>query len=234
MLYVIATPIGNLSNISTYALGILKSVSLIACEDTRQTRKLLVHYEIDTPCISCHSYNEHRVTTRVLLPKLLQGIDIAFVSDAGTPGISDPGAILVESAWKNNTEIRVVPGPSALSAVLSIAGTLGQTSRNHGYWFEGFLPHKKGRSSRLKTLMTWNVNIVLFESPYRIERLLREIADIDKERIILLSSEITKLYERSVRMRVGEMQEWWSTHLENREKRGEYSLLVYYHDYDKI
>lgn len=221
MLYVVATPIGNLSDITLRALEILKEVSLIACEDTRQTIKILSRYKITTHCVSCHSYNELNTFEKKMLPLLKQGKSVALVSDSGTPLISDPGAAIINAAYQHNIPVSPIPGPSSVTAVMSVAGLHGK-----GFWFEGFLGRKSGqRKARLTILMERNEAFILFESPYRIVKLLNEITDIDSMREVLFAREITKLFENLYKTQVSLLFE--SIKNENIRIKGECLLLVY-------
>ena len=221
MLYVVATPIGNLSDISERAIDVLRNVTLIACEDTRQTKKLLSACDISSPCISCHSHNQEFVFKNKLLPLLQKGEDIALVSDSGTPAISDPGSLVIDLAYANNIEICPVPGPSALTTLVSVAGLCGK-----GFHFEGFLQRKSGaRSKRLTELMNRNEAYIIYESPHRISKLLLEIIAIDKARQVLLGREMTKKFEQFLRGTALELLTQW----ENGEivSKGECAVLVY-------
>ncbi len=220
MLYVVATPIGNLGDISIRALEILKNASLIACEDTRQTKKLLTRYNITTSCVRCDSYAQERTWTHTLLPRLRNGEDIALVSDAGTPCVSDPGALLVDRAREDNIDVVPIPGASAVISILSIAGLHGK-----GFHFEGFLPRKSSaRRTRLLELITRDEAFILFESPYRIAKLLAEIADIQSTRHVLLARELTKKFEQCIEGSVQNVCEIWNN---AKMAKGECTLLVY-------
>ncbi len=190
VLYVIATPIGNLEDITLRALRILKEVDIIACEDTRRTGKLLKHYNLRKQVLSFHSHNQKR-TAVALLDLLREGKPIALVTDGGTPGISDPGSYLVRLVRDGGYRIVPIPGPSALSSLLSVAG-----APTGGMTFAGFLSPKPGRrKKRLKELLSRKDALVLFESPHRILRLLEDLKELAPERRILLGREMTKLHE---------------------------------------
>ena len=189
-LFIVATPIGNLGDITYRALETFKSVDLIAAEDTRHTLELLTHFEIKKPLISCRAQNEAVVAEKII-KELAEGKNVAFASDAGTPGVSDPGAVLALNVRKAGYKVTPIPGASAFATLVSIAGAGGKT-----IIFEGFLSPKPGRRrKRLKELMETNAAIVLYESPYRILKLLTDIADIDSERRIVVGRELTKLHE---------------------------------------
>jgi 16S rRNA (cytidine1402-2'-O)-methyltransferase len=191
VLYIVPTPIGNLGDITHRALEILKSVDLILAEDTRVSRRLLDHYQITTPLRAYHAHNEHQSTAHVV--ELLQaGKTIALVSDAGTPGISDPGFLLARACRDAELEISVLPGPTAF--VPALVGSGFPCDRFH---FEGFLPHKKGRQTRWKHLASLDTTIVLYESPYRLIKSLEEIIQfIGNERRVCVVREISKLHEQ--------------------------------------
>jgi 16S rRNA (cytidine1402-2'-O)-methyltransferase len=189
-LYVVATPIGNLEDITTRALRILKEVDVVACEDTRRTRQLLTHFDIHTPTVS---YYEHNKLTRgpQLVRQLAEGKSVALVSDAGTPGISDPGVLLVREARAAGVTVVPVPGPSAVAAALSAAGLPADR-----FVFDGFLPVKPGRrTNRLKALRDLEMTIVVYESPHRILASLEAILEVFGDRPIVVGREITKQFE---------------------------------------
>jgi 16S rRNA (cytidine1402-2'-O)-methyltransferase len=191
VLYIVATPIGNLQDISARALEVLKAVSLVAAEDTRHSKKLLAHYGIGTPLQSVHEHNERDVTDR-LVQKLLAGADIALISDAGTPLISDPGFHLVRTARQAGIRVVPVPGPSALVAALSVAGL--PTDR---FVFEGFLPARQAaRRQRLQELAAATATLVFYESSHRIEDCLADMGDcLGGDREASIARELTKTFE---------------------------------------
>ena len=190
VLYIVGTPIGNLDDITFRAIETFKKVDYIACEDTRHTLQLLNHFEIKKPLISCRAQNEKYAGEKIV--KLLdEGQEVAYASDAGTPGISDPGAVLVDVVRAAGHDIVPIPGPTAFSTLVSAAGTGGKT-----LIFEGFLSPKPGkRRSRLRELLSTGDAIVIYESPFRIVKLLTDVADIDKDRRIVVGRELTKLHE---------------------------------------
>lgn len=192
-LYIVGTPIGNLGDITYRAIETLRSVDVVAAEDTRHTLQLLTHFDIRKPLISCRAQNEERAAERLI--KLLdEGKTVAFASDAGTPGISDPGALLVSRVRRAGHRIIPIPGASAFATVVSIAGEGGKT-----IVFEGFLPQKPGkRRTRVTELLETGWAFVLFESPFRIVKLLADIADIEYERRVVVSRELTKLHEEII------------------------------------
>ncbi len=215
-LYVVSTPIGNLADITLRALDVLGKVDYIASEDTRRTKILLDHYKIDRPLVSYHSYNI-APKTETLLRSLSNGKSIALVSDAGTPGISDPGYQLVRQAVERGISVVPVPGPSSVLAALVVSGLPMDRFR-----FEGFLPAKKGRKTRLEELAQIKETLVLFEGPHRIVKLLREISDYFGERKVVIAREITKLYEEFYR---GSVQEAISYFTE-KKPRGEFVIII--------
>lgn len=187
------TPIGNLSDITYRALETFKTVDVIACEDTRHTLQLLNHFEIKKPLISCRAQNEQTAAQKIV-HLLDEGQNVAYASDAGTPGISDPGAVLVDVARAAGHTIVPIPGACAFVSLASVAGSGGKS-----LLFEGFLSPKPGRRrSRLRELMATGFAFVLYESPFRIVKLLADIADIQCERRIVVGRELTKLHEEIV------------------------------------
>ena len=191
VLYVVGTPIGNLGDLSCRAIEILSSVDLIAAEDTRVSSILLKKYSISKKCISYHDKNEN-AKFHSLIDLLNLGSDIALISDAGTPCLSDPGYKIVNAARKSNIDVFSIPGPSSITAALSTSGL----PSDH-FYFEGFLPKKKGRKTKLEFLSSLECSIVIFESPNRIIRTLKDIYDIFGNRVISICREITKLYEQN-------------------------------------
>lgn len=188
-LFVVATPIGNLADITFRAVEILKSVDLIICEDTRVTKILLDHYQISKPLFVINAQNESRKIPE-LIEKIEEGLNCAFVSDAGTPSISDPGTRVVNAAVKKDIEVIGIPGASAVTLALSISGL-----PTDSFVFEGFLPQKKGRQKKLNELALEERTIVLYESTYRIEKLLNELNEFMPDRQIVIARELTKKFE---------------------------------------
>jgi 16S rRNA (cytidine1402-2'-O)-methyltransferase len=198
-LYIVGTPIGNLGDITLRALEILKKVDLIACEDTRVTSKLLARYEIKKKLISYHQHS-NKFKVDKLLELLRDGNDIALVSDAGTPGLSDPGNQLVEVVYKHDVEIEVIPGPSALAAALSACHFSVQE-----FVFYGFLPQKKGRQTKLKEIANEKKPTILYESVYRIKKLLTEIMEYRGDTEVCVCRELTKIHQTIYRGKVSEI-----------------------------
>jgi 16S rRNA (cytidine1402-2'-O)-methyltransferase len=218
ILCLVATPIGNLGDITLRALDALKGADAIACEDTRHTLKLLNHFEIRKPLLSCHANDEARGAERIL-GLLAQGRTVAYCSDAGTPGLSDPGAILTRRAREAGHRIVPLPGPSAFAALVSAAGMGGRS-----FLFDGFPSPKAGkRRSRVEELMRREESFVLYESPHRIVALMEEIALADPERRVCLGREMTKMHEEFLS---GSSSEILEILRDRGEARGEFSVLV--------
>ena len=215
-LYVVATPIGNLADLTFRAEITLKAVDLIAAEDTRTSGKLLGYYDIDTTLIAYHDNNEINQDTK-LVDKLKNGVSIAIISDAGTPGISDPGYRIVNLANKENIEVVTIPGPSAVTAALSVSGI----PTDH-FYFEGFLPPKKGRKTRFELLESLPATVVIFESPQRVIRTLKDIHNYFGNRIISVCRELTKMYEETFLGTVTDAAVYFS----KSKPKGEFVLLV--------
>lgn len=220
-LYVVATPIGNLEDITLRALRVLKEVDFILCEDTRITKRLLVRYEITTPVLSYHAHSTEAQHKQIL--KLLSsGKNLALVSDAGTPTISDPGSRLIELALQeleDSVSIVTIPGPNALIAALSISGVPASE-----FYFLGFLPHKKGRESSIKKALSMDCPVVLYESPHRIEKMLVTISKLEPGRVLILARELTKIYEEVLRGTADELRSRLS--LTPEKKKGEFVVIV--------
>jgi 16S rRNA (cytidine1402-2'-O)-methyltransferase len=218
-LYVVATPIGNLEDLTLRALRTLKEVALVACEDTRRTRVLLSHYGISVPVTSYFEHNK-RVKGEVILRALRDGKSVALVTDAGTPGISDPGFRLVKDARAEGIPVTPIPGPSAVVTALSAAGV----PADH-FVFEGFLPVKPGRRlNRLRALRELEITIVCYESPHRIAASLAAIAEIFGETSIVLARELTKQFEEIVEGTPGALAERFA----GVAARGEFTLVIPY------
>ena len=220
VLYVVATPIGNLLDISTRALEVLKTVALIAAEDTRHSKKLLSHYGIAATLLAVHEHNERDVTDK-LLRRLASGEDVALISDAGTPLISDPGFYLVRAARQAQLRVVPVPGPSALIAALSVAGL--PTDR---FVFEGFLPAKQAaRQQRLQALATETGTLVFYESSHRICDCLSDMAAaLGAAREATVARELTKTFETIKHGSLAELVEW--VQADSNQQKGEFVVLV--------
>ncbi|MDA1273909.1 MAG: 16S rRNA (cytidine(1402)-2'-O)-methyltransferase [Verrucomicrobia bacterium] len=216
-LYLVATPIGNLEDITLRALRTLKECDIVAAEDTRRARQLLTYYQISKPTVSCHRFNEAKRSEEII-QRLRGGEIIALVSDAGSPGISDPGERVVRAAVHAGLRVESVPGPCALVAALTASGL--PTDELH---FKGFLPHKSGQ--RLKALLRlrdYFGTLVLYESPYRIEKLLGELSETHRHRLVVIGRELTKRFEEYLRGTPRKLSEL----LKNRRIRGEIVVLV--------
>ncbi|MFA6254428.1 MAG: 16S rRNA (cytidine(1402)-2'-O)-methyltransferase [Patescibacteria group bacterium] len=215
-LYVVATPIGNLEDITLRAMRVLKEVDLIACEDTRLTKRLLDHYQITTPTIS---YHQHSQVGKIdfLISKLKEGKNLALVSDAGTPGISDPGGLLVQAANREGIKVETIPGPSAVVAALSVSGL--PTDR---FLFLGFLPHKKGRETLVKEIVESKYTIVFYESVHRIIKALEQLQAANLNREVVVCRELTKKFETVYRGKVNEVLE----KLKPEAVKGEFVVIV--------
>ena len=217
MLYLVPTPIGNLEDITLRALKILKTVDLILAEDTRTTGVLLKHFEIKKPLASFHIHNEHQKLASYIR-QMKEGQNVALVSDAGTPAISDPGFLLVREALKEGIEIQCLPGPTAFVPALVVSGF--STDR---FLFEGFIPQKKGRQTKLKQLIQTDCTTILYESPHRIVRLLEELITLgEAERKISVSREISKMFEQTVRGTVAEAL----IHFQTKPPKGEFVVCL--------
>lgn len=217
-LFVIGTPIGNLGDITFRAIETFKSVDYVAAEDTRHTLQLLNHFEIKKPMISCRAQNEKSVSEKII-SLMKEGHDIAYASDAGTPGISDPGAVLVDAVRDAGFQVVPIPGPAAFATLTSVAGSGGKT-----LIFEGFLSPKPGkRRSRLRELMATGDAIIIYESPFRIVKLLTDIADINSERRIVVGREMTKLHEE---ISSGTAKEILEDYASRQSIKGEFAVFI--------
>ena len=216
-LYIIPTPIGNLEDITLRAIRLLKEADLVLAEDTRTTKKLFVNYNIDTTLASFHMHNEHKVLAE-FIDRLKAGETFALVSDAGTPGISDPGFLLVRECVKNNIEIECLPGATAFVPALVNSGLPSEK-----FIFEGFLPTKKGRQTRLKLLLEEERTMIFYESPHRIVKTLSQFAEyFGEDRKVSVSREISKMFEETKRGKVKEVL----THFEEKNPKGEFVIVV--------
>jgi 16S rRNA (cytidine1402-2'-O)-methyltransferase len=216
-LYLVPTPIGNLRDITFRAVEILGSVDLILAEDTRQAGKLLNHYNIKSKLQSHHLFNEHR-TAEAICEKILAGTTVALISDAGTPGISDPGFLLVRTCLEKGIKVETLPGPTALIPALVNSGLPSER-----FCFEGFLPHKKGRNKRITCLNDETRTMIFYESPYRLAKTLSDLAEqLGPEREASVSRELSKVYEENLR---GTLDFLAGHYLENPPK-GEIVIVV--------
>ena len=216
-LFIVPTPIGNLGDITLRSIEVLKSADLILAEDTRTSSKLLKHYDIDTSVESFHMHNEHKKLESII-NKLRSDSEIALISDAGTPGISDPGFLLVRECINNEVEVECLPGPTAFVPALVSSGLPCDR-----FSFEGFLPVKKGRTKRLKELSTETKTMVFYESPHRILKTLNDLSNyFDVESQISVSRELTKLFEETFRGTIKQSVE----HFETKKPKGEFVIVL--------
>ena len=216
-LYLIPTPIGNLEDITLRALRLLKIVSMVLAEDTRKTKKLFYHYNINTALSSFHTYNEHKVVGK-WIDKLKTGDNIALVTDAGTPSISDPGFLLVRECLKNSIQVECLPGATAFVPALVNSGLPSEK-----FIFEGFLPSKKGRETRLIVLANESRTMIFYESPHRIIKTLSQFIEyFGGERKISISREISKVFEETKRGSVEEVK----VYFEKKKPKGEFVIIV--------
>ena len=216
-LYIVPTPIGNLEDITLRAIRILKEVDFILAEDTRTSAVLLKHLGIEKPLRSHHKFNEH-ATVQMVADAIEAGKDIALISDAGTPGISDPGFLLVRTCVERGIEVTTLPGATALIPALVQSGFPCDR-----FCFEGFLPQKKGRKKRIEALAEEERTMIFYESPFRVVKCLEQLGEVlGMEREVAVSREITKMFEESVRGTLGEVAE----HFRQHAPRGEFVIVV--------
>ncbi|MCF6298117.1 MAG: 16S rRNA (cytidine(1402)-2'-O)-methyltransferase [Flavobacteriaceae bacterium] len=216
-LYIVPTPIGNLEDMTFRAVKILQEVDLILAEDTRTSGKLLKHFEIMTQMQSHHMHNEHKMVNKIV-ERLKSGETIALISDAGTPAISDPGFLLTRACIQNKIDIECLPGATAFVPALVNSGL-----PNDKFVFEGFLPVKKGRQTRLKLLAEEERTLIFYESPHKLLKTLNQFAEyFGEDRQVSISRELTKLYEETVRGTVNEVL----AHFEHKAPKGEFVVVV--------
>jgi len=216
-LYLVATPIGNLEDITLRALRVLRDCDVIAAEDTRRTGQLLKHFEISRPLISYFQFNEARRSEEIL-ERLGRGEKVALVTDAGTPGISDPGEKVVRAAVERGFRVEAVPGPCALVAAITASGLPADE-----FHFIGFLPHKSGQRRRqLEGLVQFAGTLILYESPYRIEKLLTELGEVFPERRVVMARELTKKFEEFLRGTPAQLLEV----VRKRALKGEFVVMI--------
>jgi 16S rRNA (cytidine1402-2'-O)-methyltransferase len=216
-LVLVPTPIGNLEDITYRAVRVLKEASLILCEDTRTTKHLLRKFDIDVPTSSYHKFNEHK-KLESFIEILKSGREVALVSDAGTPGISDPGFLLIRACLEAGLEIECLPGPTALIPAIVVSGIPCER-----FVFEGFIPHAKGRLKRLKQLEAENRTMVFYESPYRILKTLNDFVNhLGNSRKVCVVREISKIFEEQVRGTLGEV----SKYFQKVSPKGEFVIVV--------
>ena len=216
-LSIVATPIGNLSDITYRSIEVLKSVDIILAEDTRTSSKLLKHYKISSKVDSFHMYNEHKKLSSII-KKIKDGISMALISDSGTPGISDPGFLLVRECIKNGINVECLPGPTALIPALILSGLPSEK-----FTFEGFLPVKKGRTKKLNELSNENRTLIFYESPHRINKTLNDLSLIFGDtKKISISREISKKYENTFRGTISESIDFYN----NNKPKGEFVIVL--------
>lgn len=217
LLYLIPTPIGNLEDITLRAIRTLKECDFLLAEDTRKSGTLLRHFGIEKPLLAHHAHNEHRYAESIA-DRIASGETAGLMSDAGTPGISDPGFLLVRSCIAKGLAVHCLPGPSALLPALVQSGLPCDR-----FVFEGFLPHKKGRAGKIKQLSMEERTLVLYESPHRIQKTLAQLAEImGKERPASISRELTKMFEETQRGTLGSLAEYYS----QQTPKGEFVLVI--------
>ncbi len=216
-LYIVPTPIGNLEDITFRALQVLKNVNVILAEDTRNSGKLLKHFQINTPMQSHHKFNEHQ-TLNGVIQQIKNGQDIALISDAGTPAISDPGFLLVRECIRQNIDVECLPGATAFVPALVNSGL-----PNERFIFEGFLPDKKGKQTRLKSIENESRTMIFYVSPYKLVKTLQDfISYLGEERQASVSRELSKIYEETQRGSLLELH----THYQNNPPKGEIVLVI--------
>jgi 16S rRNA (cytidine1402-2'-O)-methyltransferase len=216
-LYLVPTPIGNLEDITLRAIRILKEVDVILAEDTRTSGKLLKHYGIEKRVQAHHQFNEHK-TVEGIARQIASGQNVALITDAGTPGISDPGFLLVRACVQAGVEVECLPGATAFVPALVNSGFSCDR-----FFFGGFLPHKKGRQTKLKELSRLNHTFVLYESPFRLVKTLEQLSEyLGKERLACVSRELTKVFEENRRGPLAEMAAWYTAH----PPKGEIVIVV--------
>lgn len=217
VLYIVPTPVGNLEDFTFRAIRVLKEADLILAEDTRTSSVLLKHYDIYGRLESHHKFNEHK-TAEIIKDRILAGLNVALISDAGTPGISDPGFLLVRTCVEEGIEVQTLPGATAFVPALVSSGFPCDR-----FCFEGFLPVKKGRQTRLKVLAEETRTMIFYESPYRLVKTLRQLAEFfGPERRCSVSREISKIHEEHHRGTLAEVADWYTEH----EPKGEIVLIV--------
>lgn len=216
-LYIVPTPIGNLEDITLRALNVLRTADFILCEDTRTTKNLLKHYEIDKRCVAYHIFNEHEQLNH-FINQIKSSENVALVSDAGTPGISDPGFLLIRECIAQNIEVECLPGATAFVPAIVQSGLPCSS-----FYFYGFLPHKKGKESLLKRVAEMEETVIFYESPHRLLKSLEKMAEIlGPERKVSISKELTKIYAYTFRGTIAEAIEYFG----QKEVKGEFVMII--------
>ena len=217
-IYIVPTPIGNLGDFTYRAKDILEQVSKIYAEDTRTSKKLLSNYEIKTPIFSYHQHNEHKIVEALIKEIKEKNIKVALISDAGTPGISDPGYLLINKAKESNINVFCLPGATSIIPALIQSGFPTEE-----FSFFGFLPHKKGRKTKLQKIINQNSTVIILESPHRLIKLLKELKkELQNQRLISISRELTKIYEENIRGTAEELL----LHFESKKIKGEIVVVI--------
>lgn len=223
-LFVVPTPVGNLEDITFRAVRVLKEADLILAEDTRTSSVLLKHYDIHNELMSHHKFNEHQ-TLHLIVRRILDGSNVALISDAGTPAISDPGFLLVRECVRNGIEVITLPGPTAF-----VPAVVSSALPNDRFCFEGFLPQKKGRNTRLQQLRDEQRTMIFFESPYRVRKTIEQFANIfGSQRQAATCREISKIHEQCVRGTLAELADYYAAN----EPKGEFVIVVQGKDDDE-
>lgn len=218
-LYIVATPIGNLEDVTFRALRILKEADFILCEDTRVTKRLCSHYEIQTRLISFHQHTTEEKAENIIR-ELESGKNVALVTDAGTPGVSDPGNILVDFAAKREIQVIPIPGPSALASIISVAGIDMQK-----FIFLGFPPHKKGRETFFKEVAASRYPVIYYESPHRVIKNLKLLSELSENKNVIVGREMTKMFEEILRGSIFDVLEYFE---KNQGKvKGEFVIIIH-------
>ena len=216
-LILIPTPIGNLGDITQRAIECIKTVDILLCEDTRRSLKLLNHLKIKKPLKSYHKFNEHSTVEKVI-NEIQSGLMVGLISDAGTPSISDPGYLIVKMCIDNNIEVECLPGPTALIPALAVSGLPSER-----FVFEGFLPVKKGRKTRLEELSNEKRTMIFYESPYKLYKTLQDFSNsFGPDREISISKELTKIFESTSRGRIKDLMPEYK----NKKLKGEFVIVV--------
>ncbi|MBX2866340.1 16S rRNA (cytidine(1402)-2'-O)-methyltransferase [Candidatus Kaiserbacteria bacterium] len=218
MLSIVATPIGNLEDMTLRALRILKEADYVLCEDTRVTGKLLSHYEIDASLVRYDAHASAHVHEEILRD-LKEGKHIALVSDAGTPGVSDPGVLLVSQALVEDIKVETIPGPSAVTAAFSIAGVSGNQ-----FVFLGFVPHKKGRQTFFERVAEYEIPVIFYESTHRIMKTFTSLSEVLTSQTVIVARELTKLHEEVVKGSIEEVELYFKEHPDH--QKGEFVVIV--------
>ena len=217
MLYLVPTPVGNLEDITLRALRVLKECDLILAEDTRTSGLLLKHFDIRRPMLSYHKFNEHQTVAHIV-ERLQAGETVAVVSDAGTPGISDPGFMLVRACVQRNLQVECLPGATAFVPALVNSGLPAER-----FIFEGFLPHKKGRQTKLREMAAYPYTTILYESPFRLVKTLQQLQEVmGPDRQVSVARELTKIHEENVRGTLSEVIAYFS----QKEVKGEIVIVI--------